>query len=137
MKAKREALEAVVDRRKAAEEELRQENSAISGAAQSLESESLQKSLHRLQNGDRRDSRRREMMQTDKTVAAKSGASQCLELPANTRGFEGESLQKSLQSCNFGGHRRVGRGRKSLKRIGSSGRTRTYNPSVNSRMLCH
>jgi hypothetical protein len=23
------------------------------------------------------------------------------------------------------------------KRIGSSGRTRTYNPSVNSRMLCH
>ena len=26
---------------------------------------------------------------------------------------------------------------KSMKRIGSSGRTRTYNPSVNSRMLCH
>jgi len=24
-----------------------------------------------------------------------------------------------------------------LKRIGSSGRTRTYNPSVNSRMLYH
>jgi hypothetical protein len=24
-----------------------------------------------------------------------------------------------------------------LKKIGSSGRTRTYNPSVNSRMLCH
>ncbi len=137
MKAKREALEAVVDRRKAAEEELRQESSAISGAAQGLESESLQKSLHRLQNGDRQDSRRRGMMQPDKTVAAKNGASQCSELPANTRGFEGESLQKSLQSCNFGGHRGSAKRRKSLKRIGSSGRTRTYNPSVNSRMLCH
>ena len=131
MKAKREALEAVVDRRKAAEEELRQENSAMSAATQGVESESLQKSLHRLQNGDQRDSRRRGIMQADKTVAAKNGASQCSELPANTRGFERESLQKSLQSCNSGGHRGVGRGRKSLKLIGSSGRTRTYNPSVN------
>ncbi len=26
---------------------------------------------------------------------------------------------------------------KPLKRNGSSGRTRTYNPPVNSRMLCH
>ena len=31
----------------------------------------------------------------------------------------------------------VGRRAKSLKKNGSSGRTRTYNPSVNSRMLCH
>jgi hypothetical protein len=30
--------------------------------------------------------------------------------------------------------RRAGKG---LKRNGSSGRTRTYNPPVNSRMLCH
>jgi integrase len=54
-----------------------------------------------------------------------------------TQGFEEESLQKSLQSCNFEVHRGVVRNRKSKKIIGSSGRTRTYNPSVNSRMLCH
>jgi integrase len=46
------------------------------------------------------------------------------------------SLQKSLQSDDSQGHRKVGEARKSLKRIGSSGRIRTYNPSVNSRMLC-
>ena len=47
------------------------------------------------------------------------------------------SLQKSLQSPNFcGGKGRKAAG-KSLKRFGSSGRTRTYNPSVNSRMLYH
>jgi len=51
--------------------------------------------------------------------------------------FEGESLQKSLQSRDFEGHRSVYGKRKLLKGIGSSGRTRTYNPSVNSRMLCH
>jgi len=50
---------------------------------------------------------------------------------------ERESLQKSLQSggSTAAKHRRVAR--KSLKRFGSSGRTRTYNPSVNSRMLYH
>jgi hypothetical protein len=31
----------------------------------------------------------------------------------------------------------VGISSKPNKRIGSSGRTRTYNPPVNSRMLCH
>ena len=59
------------------------------------------------------------------------------EVPANAQGFEGQSLQKPLHSPVFEGHRGVYRRRKSLKRIGSSGRTRTYNPSVNSRMLCH
>ena len=48
-----------------------------------------------------------------------------------------ESPQKSPQSGIFEGHRGVYGSRKSMKRIGSSGRTRTYNPSVNSRMLCH
>ena len=55
----------------------------------------------------------------------------------DAQGIEAGSLQKSLQSANCG----LGRGRKtarkSLKRFGSSGRTRTYNPSVNSRMLYH
>jgi hypothetical protein len=35
------------------------------------------------------------------------------------------------------GYRGVGKARRSKKKIGSSGRTRTYNPSVNSRMLYH
>ncbi len=50
---------------------------------------------------------------------------------------EEESLQKSLHSGDSTGakHRRAAR--KLLKRNGSSGRTRTYNPPVNSRMLCH
>ena len=58
-------------------------------------------------------------------------------VPGDTQHFEGESLQKSLQCNDFGDHQGVVRARKSLKRFGSSGRTRTYNPSVNSRMLCH
>jgi integrase len=48
---------------------------------------------------------------------------------------EGEYPQKSPQSGNFQGYQKIGKARKSLKRIGSSGRIRTYNPSVNSRML--
>ena len=58
-------------------------------------------------------------------------------LPTVTHQIEGEYPQKSPQS---GISTKVCRGkkeRKSLKGIGSSGRTRTYNPSVNSRMLYH
>ena len=51
--------------------------------------------------------------------------------------IEGESLQNSLQSGVSGGRKHRKAARKPLKRIGSSGRTRTYNPSVNSRMLYH
>jgi hypothetical protein len=50
----------------------------------------------------------------------------------NERGFDLRSPQKSPHSGDLGGHRGVGRGAKSLKINGSSGRTRTYNPSVNS-----
>jgi integrase len=59
------------------------------------------------------------------------------ELPVVAQGFCGQYPQKSPQSGISEGHRGIWRGRKSLKGIGSSGRTRTYNPSVNSRMLCH
>ena len=51
--------------------------------------------------------------------------------------FEGVYPQKSPQSGISEGHRGVYKARKYKKTIGSSGRTRTYNPSVNSRMLCH
>ncbi len=50
---------------------------------------------------------------------------------------EAGSLQESLQSPSFCGVKDRKAARKSLKRFGSSGRTRTYNPSVNSRMLYH
>jgi len=55
----------------------------------------------------------------------------------NAQEVEGESLQKSLQVGVSRGQKHRRSARKSLKRIGSSGRTRTYNPSVNSRMLYH
>jgi integrase len=61
----------------------------------------------------------------------------CPESPTITRHFEGEYPQKSPQSVVSEVHRGAVRNRKSKKIIGSSGRTRTYNPSVNSRMLCH
>ena len=48
---------------------------------------------------------------------------------------EGESLQKSLQSGQIGGRRKDRKAGKSLKRFGSSGRIRTYNPSVNRRPI--
>jgi len=56
----------------------------------------------------------------------------CGPLCVNEQKVEGESLQKSLQSGDFQGHRKQGKPRKPLKRLGSSARIRTYNPSVNS-----
>ena len=50
-----------------------------------------------------------------------------------TQQFEGEYPQKSPQSAISENHRGMLRSRKAKKIIGSSGRTRTYNPSVNSR----
>ena len=54
-------------------------------------------------------------------------------LPTVTQQIEGEYPQKSPQSGNLGKVCGGKKERKSLKRIGSSGRIRTYNPSVNSR----
>ena len=50
---------------------------------------------------------------------------------------EGASLQKSLQGTKNQGQKGCSGASKPLKRIGSSARTRTWNPSVNSRMLYH
>jgi len=58
-------------------------------------------------------------------------------LPTVTQKIEGQYPQKSPQSGDSSRVCGGKKGRKSLKRIGSSGRTRTYNPSVNSRMLYH
>jgi integrase len=64
-------------------------------------------------------------------------AQDCSPDRSDAQKVEGESLQKSLQSGASRGRRHRKKARKPLKRIGSSGRTRTYNPSVNSRMLYH
>jgi integrase len=128
MEAKRTALESIVKK---------QTDAGSSGQQTGQAEGSLQKSLHGLQNGVPRLTSNHASAQPANSSAAKKTEQQCSELPVNTQHFEGESLQKSLQSCNFEGHRGVVRGRKSKKKIGSSGRTRTYNPSVNSRMLCH
>ncbi len=56
-------------------------------------------------------------------------------LPTLVQQVETRFPQKSLHVLKTEGQKRVSRGSKSLKRFGSSGRIRTYNPSVNSRML--
>jgi hypothetical protein len=55
----------------------------------------------------------------------------CSESPTITQDFEGESPQKSPQLAVSEGHRGATKARKPKILIGSSGRTRTYNPSVN------
>jgi integrase len=62
---------------------------------------------------------------------------ECSSVSVGAKGIEEESLQKSLQSDVSGGLKQREGARKLLKINGSSGRTRTYNPSVNSRMLYH
>ena len=117
MEAKRRALESIANK------------SAVSRESE-LHEERGEGSIDRSQ-GSGRNNDRSEVRPIDNADSTETAKQQYSDLPANTRGFEGESLQKSLQSCNFEGHRGVGRDRKLLKGIGSSGRTRTYNPSVN------
>ena len=128
MEAKRRALESIVTK---------PAGNGASGEQSGRSGGSLQKSLQRLQNGHGRDATKAVRPLTATAQKGENAKQDCSLSPVDTRVFEGESLQKSLQSCNFGGHRGAGKARKSKKRIGSSGRTRTYNPSVNSRMLCH
>ncbi len=122
MEAKRSALEAIV-RKSSAPNESRQGYP--------------QKSPQSPQNGGKTLNNSHAPEPMELAIAPKNGARDCSDSLGFTQDFEGEYPQKSPQSDIFEGHRGVARGRKSLKRIGSSGRTRTYNPSVNSRMLCH
>ena len=82
-------------------------------------------------------SKRQEEHQNSKKAEDGKAAQDCSQQSRDAQKIDGASLQKSLQSgvLRASKHRRAGR--KLLKRIGSSGRTRTYNPSVNSRMLYH
>ena len=130
MEAKRKALESIVPK---------PEMDVSANKQSGYDGGSLQKSLQSARNAPNgvHDGAREPSTEGKNSIPTEIQKQECSELPANTHGFEGESLQKSLQSCNSGGHRGTGRGSKSLKLIGSSGRTRTYNPSVNSRMLYH
>jgi integrase len=128
MEAKRTALESIVKK---------QTDIGSSGQQTGHADVSLQKSPHGLQNGVSRLTSNNAPAQLDNSATAKKTESHYSELPMITQHSEGESLQKSLQSCNLEGHRGAVKPRKSKNLIGSSGRTRTYNPSVNSRMLCH
>jgi hypothetical protein len=87
-----------------------------------------------LQNGSKRTSKRQAAAKNANTPAANNAERQCSEIPTNTQHFDVGYPQKSPQSGISEDHRRVRRGRKSKILFGSSGRTRTYNPSVNSRL---
>jgi len=122
MQAKRTALEAIVRKPNGANES---------------EQESPQKSPQWAQSSSERPKNGLAPTTTESPISSENAKNGCSELPVLTQGFEGGYPQKSPQSGIFEGHRGVYRIRKSKKLLGSSGRTRTYNPSVNSRMLCH
>jgi len=130
MEAKRRALESIVTVRLAtATAESNQETGQVE--------EYPQESPHRLQNVGKTRDRKRATAKTEDAYATKRAELPCSESPTNTRDFDVGYPQKSPQSVSSEVHRGVTRGGKSKNLIGSSGRTRTYNPSVNSRMLCH
>ena len=128
MEAKRNALEAILRK---------QSGSGESGQQTTCVEESPQKSPQGLQNGQESQTARPIPQPEENRPAAKPADTDHSAMPVIARDFAGDYPQKSPQSGIFEGHRGVYGRRKSLKRIGSSGRTRTYNPSVNSRMLCH
>jgi hypothetical protein len=130
MEAKRRALESIVTVRSAtATAESDQETGQSEGYPQG--------SPHGLQNEGKPIDRKRATAKTGNAHATNKADLPCSESPTSTQGFDVGYPQKSPQSGISEDHRGVRRGRKSKILIGSSGRTRTYNPSVNSRMLCH
>jgi integrase len=89
------------------------------------------------------DRRKEEAKAEEETDSMQSGfwlpetLKQVSELPSIDQDFEGVRAQNWAQSSENSPHRGTIRSRKLLQGNGSAGRTRTYNPSVNSRMLCH
>jgi integrase len=121
MEAKRDALEAIVGTQEA-------EN------RNGLNIDHYpQKSPHGLQNEERRRNKRAKTTVCKNPLAVSAERADRSESLGNKRDFDPGYPQKSPQSGVFASHRGIVRERKSKKRIGSSGRTRTYNPSVNSR----
>jgi len=127
MEAKRTALESIV-KKPTHTDTSDQQNGQAAG--------SLQESLHGLQNGTPVPTNNPRTKQNSNYSRAKKTEQHCSESPMITQHFEGESLQKSLQSCNFEGNEGVESRCKSMNLFGGRGRNRTYNLSVKSRMLC-
>ncbi len=130
MEAKRRALESIVTVRSAA---ATAESNHETGQAEGYP----QESPHGLQNVGKSTDTKRATAKTENAHAANKADLPCSESPTNTQGFDVGYPQKSPQSSVSKGCQGVRKVRKPMKIIGSSGRTRTYNPSVNSRMLCH
>jgi hypothetical protein len=121
MEAKRSALEAIVRQPNGTTE-------SLAAPAERSPQEFPQRSRDRIQ----RQTDGHAPTPRDNSTAPKGTEGDCSELLGFTQDFEAGYPQKSPQSGVFEGHRSVYRKRKLLKGIGSSGRTRTYNPSVNS-----
>jgi integrase len=123
MEAKRTALEAIVDRRQVDVDPDPGEQGA--------------KSSRGLQNERKQAREDRTAVKSEKISAADNAEKLCSETLTDTQLFDADYPQKSPQSAISEGHRGVSRRCKSKNLIGSSGRTRTYNPSVNSRVVKH
>jgi len=134
MEAKRRALESILENRAPAEEQ----NGNERPTAEAKEGQTVgypQKSPHGLQNGGNGTSKERAEAKDGNAPAVGDAQEHCSEVPTNAQHFDVEYPQKSPQSGISRGCQGVRKARKSMKIIGSSGRTRTYNPSVNSRIL--
>jgi integrase len=117
MEAKRRALESIVTVRAAtATAESNQETGRTEGYPQ--------ESPHGLQNVGKSTDRNRATAKTGNAHAANIADLPCSESPTNTQGFDVGYPQKSPQSPILRGCQGVRKARKSMKIIGSSGRTR-------------
>ena len=126
MEAKRNALEAIVRKSNG-----RSDSQPVGGEG------SPQKSPQWSQNGSQTPKNGRALTAAEHPNMLENAKSNCSEFGGFTQDFEAGYPQKSPQSGVLEGHRSVYRKRKLLKGFGSSGRTRTYNPSVNSQRICH
>jgi integrase len=127
MEAKRTALESIV-KKPAGKDASVQQNGQAAGTQQEV--------LDRSQNGAPRPAISDSTAQPANSFSAKKTEQHYSELPMNTQHSDGESLQKSLQSCSSEVDGGVEKRCKSLNLNGGRGRNRTYNLSVKSRMLC-
>ncbi len=129
MKAKRNALEAIVNTPAAGDD-----FKTLDGQTPEIPT----KRLSRVSSESSKRGGKSEAASPSRTLTACSDSkAKSASSPRITRPVVAGYPQKSPQSRVPGSHRTAGMGFKLLKGIGSSGRTRTYNPSVNSRMLCH
>jgi hypothetical protein len=121
MEAKRTALESIV-KKPAGKDASIQQNGQAAGTQQEV--------LDRSQNGTPRPAISDSTAQPANSFSAKKTEQHYSELPMNTQHSDGESLQKSLQSCSFEVDGGVKKRCKSLNLNGGRGRNRTYNLSV-------